>query len=478
MGVMSAISPEICNNHIMNSEQAAFSPSALLRFRAGNVRSFRDEVEFSLVATAMAEASCVQEIAWREAGKPMRVLPAAGVFGANASGKSNLLEAMDDMRHYVLHSFRSGEPGGRIPRWPFRLDEQSGGQPSTYEANFVLAGVLHEYGFTIDDERVVEEWAYWRPKGRAAMLFHREADSLDVGAIDKARSRAARDLLRPNALFLSTAAAGAHPQLMPLRHWFAHNMGYAQATSRPWRQVLTAEMLDDERYRSAVLDLLWTADLGLTGAEKHVPDPAERERIQRALRILAGAEDEPAEPGSLRVEELATVNLMHSGAAGDVEFQADEESLGTLVWFGLVGPVLQALASGAVLLVDELDQSLHPDLVRRLIRLFQEPETNPHLAQLLFNSHDPALMGDGSAHRPLGRDQIWFTEKLNDGSSRLYSLAELGPRKNEAIAKRYLEGRYGARPILMDGGLTAAALQSEQQCVGAHRAHHRRRLRP
>lgn len=409
----------------------------------------------------MAETQYAREIPWREGGSPLRVLCAAGVFGANASGKSNLLEAMDDMRHHVLHSFRSGEPGGRIPRWPFRLDEQSKHEPSRYEADIVLAGVQHEYGYIIDDELVVEEWAYRRPKGRSALLFHRVADTVEFGAIDKPRSRAARDILRPNALYLSTAATAAHPQLTPLRDWFAHNMGYATAVSRPWRQVLTAEMLDDERDRQAVLKLLWAADLGITDAKKRTPDPAMQERLQRAVRILAGAEDEPPESASLEMQELASVSLLHSGSTSDIEFEAGEESLGTLVWFGLVGPVLRALESGSVLLVDELDASLHPDLVRRLVQLFQQPQTNPNAAQLVFNSHDPALMGDSSVDRLLGRDQIWFTEKMHDGGTHLFPLAELGPRKNEAVAKRYMEGRYGARPILMDGGFVDAVDTSQ-----------------
>ena len=433
--------------------------SALLSFRAENVRSFRDELAFSLVATAMAEDQYVREIPWREGGAPMRILPAAGFFGANASGKSNLLEAMDDMRQHVLHSFRSGEPGGRIPRWPFRLDQQSASQPSGFAVDIVLSGVMHEYGFTIDDERVIEEWAFRRPRGRAAMLFHREGDTVKFGAIDKARSRAARDLLRPNALFLSTAAAGGHPQLAPLRTWFAANMGYAKARSRAARQAFTTEMLDDDQRRDAVLELLWAADLGIAAAKKRLPDPLVRERLQRALRILAGVEQEPADAGNVGLEELATVNLVHRGVDGDIEFESSEESLGTLVWFGLIGPVLRALESGSVLLVDELDSSLHPDLAQRLVRLFQDPQTNPKLAQLVFNSHDPALMGDGTADRLVGRDQIWFTEKLNDGSTRLYPLADLGPRRNEAVAKRYLEGRYGARPILMEGGFVDAAEQ-------------------
>ena len=443
----------------MNKNQAGVGPSALLSFRAENVRSFRDEIEFSLLATSMAEREYAREIPWREGGSPLRVLATAGVFGANASGKSNLLEAMDDMRLHVLRSFRAGEPGGRIGRWPFRLNEDAPHRPSRYEVEVVLAGVLHEYGYVINDDRVLEEWAYRRPKGRSALLFRRAGDTVEFGAIDRTRARAARDLLRSNALYLSTAAAGAHPQLTPLWEWFARNMLYAEASSRPERQLLTTEMLDDDRQRLAVLELLWAADLGIVDAKKRVADSATQERLQRAVRILAGDEDQPPDSNGSEVAELASVSLMHGDPDAAVEFKASEESLGTMVWFGLVGPVLRALASGSVLLVDELDASLHPDLVRRIVGLFQRRKTNPKLAQLVFNSHDPALMGDSTAQRLLGRDQVWFTEKLNDGSSHLYPLARLGPRKHEAVTKRYMEGRYGARPILMDGALTEAVAE-------------------
>ncbi|WP_328518302.1 AAA family ATPase [Actinoplanes sandaracinus] len=126
----------------------------------------------------------------------------------------------------------------------------------------------------------------------------------------------------------------------------------------------------------------------------------------------------------------------------------DDESRGTLVWFGLAGPVLTALAEGSVLLAHELDASLHPALVVELVRLFQDPATNPARAQLIFNSHDAALLGEPGTVSPLGRDQVWFTEKRDDGGSRLYGLADLAPRKEEAIGRRYLAGRYGAVPIL------------------------------
>ncbi len=151
------------------------------------------------------------------------------------------------------------------------------------------------------------------------------------------------------------------------------------------------------------------------------------------------------------------MRLTHRGVDGDIELDADEESLGTRVWFGLIGPVVDALESGSVSLADGLDASLHPALVAELVRLFQDPVTNPLRAQLIFNSHDASLLGDAVGDRLLGRDQIWLTEKRNDGTTRLYPLVDLEPRKQEAIGKRYLAGRYGATPILSHHEFAAAA---------------------
>lgn len=156
----------------------------------------------------------------------------------------------------------------------------------------------------------------------------------------------------------------------------------------------------------------------------------------------------------------------HRGAGGEeVLLQEENESLGTRVWFGLIGPVVQALESGSVFLADKLDASLHPALVTELVRLFQNPETNPRRAQLVFNSHDPTLLGDSVGERLLGRDQIWFTEKGTDGSTCLYPLVALDPRKQEAIGKRHLDGRYGAIPILSHQEFAAAVAF---EAVGAH----------
>lgn len=188
----------------------------MLGFRFRNVRSFRDEVEFSFEATAMAEPGVPRSVPWREGGtRQLKVLPAAGVFGANASGKSNLLRVLDDMRHMVLDSFRAGDKNSRIPRRPFRLDPSSAGAPSTYEIDLVLDGIRHEYGFVVDDQRVVSEFARNYPRGKAVTIFRREGDAVVLGEKDRAKGRAITEILRSNSLFLSAAAAADH--LMALR---------------------------------------------------------------------------------------------------------------------------------------------------------------------------------------------------------------------------------------------------------------------
>lgn len=421
-------------------------------------------MELSLLATGVAEREYVQRVEWREGGSPVSVLPVAAVFGANGAGKSNVLKLMDDMRSHVLHSFRHGDPTGGVPRRPFLLDKRASEEPTRFEIDLVLNGVRHEYGFTVDDERVHAEWAFRYPKGRAALLFQREGDDVEVGGSERQKSRAVLELLRPNALYLSTAASANHPILLPLYRWFSRNLRLAEASSRELRQALTTDMLGDDHRRQQVLTLLQAADLGIVGATKHAPDPVMQERLRRAIRIMTGQEGEPESDDGPTFEELG-VRLTHRGADEDVELDADDESLGTRVWFGLIGPVVSALENGSVFLADELDASLHPALVAELIRLFQDPVTNPRRAQLIFNSHDATLLGDAIGDRLLGRDQIWFTEKRNDGSTRLYPLVDLEPRKQEAVSKRYLAGRYGAVPILSHQQFAAAA---EMITAGEH----------
>lgn len=442
----------------MTGEGSPTALSMLLEFRATNVRSFRDPLELSLQATAMAEDGVPRGVPWREGTKhPLRVLPAAGIFGANASGKTNLLRVMDDMRRIVLTSFRNPSRGARIPRKPFRLDPDAEKEPSEFSVDLILNGIRHEYGFHVDDNRVIEEWARRYPHGKAATLFRRRGDHVELGESNRAKGRAVTEILRPNSLYLSAAAAANHSDLLPLYEWFESNLILCEAGTREARWMHTSQMLTHDESRARVLDMLHAADLGITDARPRKPDPELVERIKTALRALSGPDDESSISVDVSEDSFMGLTLSHRGSHGTVDFDVSDESLGSLVWLGLVGPVLDTLSGGTVMLADELESSLHPVLVAQLVRTFQDPVSNPKGAQLIFNSHEAGLLGNSVGERILGRDQVWFTEKLQDGRSRLYPLTDLNPRKDEALSRRYLTGRYGATPIISDAEFTALA---------------------
>ena len=387
-----------------------------------------------MLATPLAEPAFVREIDWRESGRPLKVVPVAGIFGANASGKSNVLEAMDDMRMYVLHSFR--RELGRNEHWPFRLDPEARAAPSRYEIELVLHGIRHEYGFVLDRDRVIEEWAYRYPRGRPAVLFSRTENDVEAGSVGRGETRGVQKLLRSDSLFLSAAAAANHSLLLPLHDWFRRNFQLAHVRNRPRRQLLAVEMLEDETNRERLLMMLRAADLGIVDAKKQKLNltPEEKEKMARALRAFlgeVGVEDEVIDE-TLDLDSVG-FSLVHRGHGSDMELTPNLESQGTVVWLGLIGTVVSALADGTVLLADELDASLHPSLVAQLVHLFQSPATNPRRAQLIFNAHDPTILGDSDDERLLGRDQTWFTEKVADGSTRLYPLTEFRPRKTRPL---------------------------------------------
>ena len=432
----------------------------LLAFRAENVRSLGGPVELSMIATPLAEEGVPRLVPWREGGRPIRVLPAAGIFGANASGKSNLLRAMHDMRSHVVRSFRGHAPGRGVPRRAFRLDPEHKSVPSRFEVDLVLSGVRHEYGFVVDDHRVLEEWAYRYPHGKAALLFRRTGEDVTLGERNRGKGRAVTEILRQDSLLLSVAAAADHPDLLPIWEWFAGNLLLAEAANRPYQLAYTAGLLREERYRQQVVALLRAADLGILDVCVRELDPRMTEQIRKPRLIFTGHGEEVNGRGQEPPEVKSPIMVSHRGSAGYVEFDPDEESRGTIVWLGLSGLIVDAIAHGNVLLVDEIEASLHPALVAQLVKLFQSPESNPRGAQIIFNSHEASLLGDSRGDRVLGRDQVWFTEKDRYGASRLFPLADLSLRADEAIERRYRAGRYGAIPILVAEEFTEAVLGS------------------
>jgi hypothetical protein len=236
---------------------------------------------------------------------------------------------------------------------------------------------------------------------------------------------------RPNALFLSTGAALNDPQLGAIHRWFLNNLwlvtpGEDVAARSQWTQSLIADPRTGEAFRARLAELLSIADLGLTGLEVD-PDTGE---ITLRHRTPDG--------GDLPLDFLK------------------EESLGTHSWFAFIGPMLSVLDAGNVLLVDELDSSLHPTLAAEVVRLFQDPKSNPRGAQLILTTHDATLLGTAVLDRPLDRDQVWITTKRASGETELYPLVAAHPGADEDLERGYLRGRYGGAPRVTAGELARA----------------------
>lgn len=427
----------------MTSKSTSPPTSALLSFTAENVRSYRDEVHLSLLGTRLAEPRATRSVPVAGSAKQIPVLPAAGIFGANASGKTALLEALDDMRAIVAGSFRMARAGSQIFRCPFQLDEESSQHSSRFEVELILDGIRWQYGFTIDNYRVLDEYAYHYPLGRQARVFHREGASVEFGQPFRSEGKILLRPLHDNVLLSSVAGAFGTEGIAQVFEWFETKLQIATSRNRAARAELTAELADSTDSKGRILSLLRYADLGVTDIHREEPPDEVLERLRRIERELD--ETDRDEGGIEQLSLPSVIHLTHSTAGGETRIPPYDESLGTQVWLALIGLVLQALDEGAVLLVDELDASLHPQLVQKIILLFQNERTNPRCAQLVFNSHDTSILGD-TDWRVLGRDQVWFTEKGEDGATSLYPLTDFNPRKDDAIERRYLQGRYGAVP--------------------------------
>lgn len=422
----------------------------LLSFRVSNFLSIREEQEFSFLASSASPLPrSTTDEGWVE-----DVGTLAGIFGANASGKSNVLKALDFMRHAVQWSYTDWAAKDAIPVTPFVLDTPSKDEPSLFEAVFQLDGVRYQYGFRLTKREVVGEWLYAYVTHRRQVWFERDVSSADTWYFGKSftgRNKVIADLTRPTALFLSAAAANNHRIAMDAERFFRNHLRAAWPDDKPARTHYTQSLVSDDKRWAEVEDLIRFADLGIRKARvrRETMDAKDRERMVRVMQALDSSFGE-LEAGNAVDAAADRVVFGHSaGKERELVFlPLEAESLGTQAWFALAGPILDALNDGGTLTIDEIDASLHPHLTSEILRIFSDPKRNPKQAQLLFTSHDTTLLGGLLGGRELTRDQVWFTEKKADGATVLYPLTDFSPRKTENLERGYLQGRYGAIPFL------------------------------
>jgi len=412
----------------------------LLRFSVSNFRSIREKQELSLIA-----ATSLKDEAGQLLDTPIadtKALRVAAIYGANASGKSNILRALDFMTFAVAHSQSGWKPDEAIPRTPFALDGSSKSRPSDFDVEVVIDSVRYAYGFSLSDKRVEREYLYAFPRGRQQVWFERDASAkkgFEHGKHLLGENKTIWALTRPNSLFLSAAVQNNHKMLSPIDRWFRSQLYIFEQERRNSQIQLTLEAASTEEGRAFVLHLLESADLGIVDLVIRREKPTKESlKVFEAIRSAVPGLPLSPPPGH-------SAQLLHKtcDGTGKVPLSFHAESSGTKALFALACDIRGALAKGGVLVVDELENSLHPAIALEVARTFTDPRRNPRGAQLLFTTHNTHLLSE----RALRRDQVWLTEKNEEGATRLYPLTDFKPRRDENLELGYLQGRYGAIPF-------------------------------
>lgn len=415
----------------------------LLRFSVSNFGSFRDEQELSMIASALKDepAGLIEAPELRAE----KILPSVVIYGANASGKSNLVRALAHMKELVRNSHRRGEPGAPILLKPFLLDPAYATRPSAFGIDFIWNGARYAYKFeAVGNEFMEESLHVWRG-GPASLLFERKRQSFKFGRSLKGRNKIIEDLTRPNSLFLSAAAQNNHEELTDVAEFFNSVM---IDLAHPMPTEMVSDRLAEQGVDKKALNLLHEIDTGITTTRVDEA-PLDQRDIEFREAILGVIQQQMGGPPPLELKSsfmnpIRMLRLGHQATDGRTIFlNLLDESAGTIQLLLILGPIFRALDGGRIAVIDEFGSRLHTRASEIILALFASKETNPRGAQLVVATHDTNLLNA----KGLRRDQIWFTEKDETGATHLYPLTDIETRKGDNLEKGYLQGRYGAIPF-------------------------------
>lgn len=411
----------------------------LLRFSVENHGSIRERQELVLVPSKLSDTeSGLIDCPAAEQGK---LLPAIVIYGPNASGKTQLVSAMDLMKSHVLLSFIHDSPDKTTIRNPFALDDQSRQNITHFSIDFILENVRYQYGFELSDSLFTSEWLFSFPKNRQKVLFERSKKGFYFNRDLKGRNKIVSDLTRENSLFLSTAAQYNHKFLMKVFEYF-RSIRIDKSIATNAAEV--SMKLQDAKTDSRVVSFLQSIGTGVIDFKKEdIELSADDLAISNAF-MSAFSKIKNFEKETFKVnDKLTKIQLAHASNKGEkVFFDLEVESAGTRRLLLLLGRIFRALDEGAVFILDEIDASLHTQVCEGILALFSMPEINTKGAQLIATTHDTNLLRS----QYLRRDQVWFTEKNKEGATELFPLTDIRTRKDDNIEKGYLQGRFGAVP--------------------------------
>lgn len=420
-----------------------------IEFKFENFLSFKEEATFSLVASALKDKKVDDSDVMYSpiANSKLRLLKSAAIFGANASGKSNFVQAFVFFMQFVINSTKGTQLEENIDVENFKLSTATENEPSIFEVVFLHKEHYYRYGFAVTPKKVEGEWLYIKdvkPRAKEVELFFRDADSFPAvhDRFSIGKDVVHKNMVRHNALLLSVAAQFNDPIANEVFQWL-YQLNVISGLREEQNAKVTLEKLQDPAYKQRIIDFTKYADLGIDDIQFSDGEG------------VSGLDSSMNPTDFLRKQRTSTsINSMLSfHKKFDDNYQADvkpvefsfskSESHGTVKYFSLAGPILDTLDNGKTLIIDELDSKLHPLLTQKLISLFNSIETNPKNAQLIFTTQDTNLLSS----LLFRRDQIWFTQKDRYGASTLYSLSEYAVRNDASYERDYLAGKYGAVPV-------------------------------
>jgi len=413
----------------------------LLRMAFENHLSICERQELSFVASSLKDPD--NGLIKCDAVHGGSLVPAAVIYGANASGKTNFINALATMKRMVLWSQTKDDPTGGVPRHEYRLDPSCSERPSCFEIDFMLDGVRYHYGFEATDESFVSEWLYEIPKAHRRKLYERQGQEFVFGRWLKGQNQPIARLTRPNSLFLSAAAQNGHQRLTRIHRYFVNISGPIDDRGRDFPLWVEKDGVVDHR----VIAFLGSINTGVVDYRKKEEKFPEDDQVKlREFREMTRAIERIFEIPALIVDneyKMVSIELAHSGKGGEkVHFDLRLESAGTRRLLLILSEIFRAIDEGRFIVVDELDTSLHTHVGEAILDLFCSPTINRKGAQLLATTHDTHLMKTPA----LRRDQLWFAEKTTEGATEIYPLTDIRTRKGDNVELGYLQGRYGAIP--------------------------------
>lgn len=428
----------------------------LIDFTLGNFLSFNDNKTISLDATAISD---YKEKIITHGNK--KLLRSVVLYGANSSGKSNLIKGMSVMRQIVLTSIdKSSVSEYKIV--PFLLNTASHDKPSSFEVTFIIENISYRYGFEITKNTISSEWLFYTPKRAEKPLFIRENDEIGItkefveGANLEAKTRS-------NALFLSVVDQFNGEISGKIINWFNNWVTISGLSHENYRGV-TFNILDNDELKPKLLNFFKQLDLGFNDIDfrkekfhkSFLPEDMPEEIIKDVISDLEGK----------MIARIETVHNLYDNTGkivGQRQFQLrEQESAGTNKIVDISGTIFDTLNDGGILVIDELDAKFHPLMTVAITNLFNSPAINSKNAQLIFATHDTNLLSYGEFRR----DQIYFVEKDRKEASDVYSLVEYKEgdktiRKDRSFERDYIQGRYGAIPFI--GGFDSKIFNEETE---------------